>query len=397
MNKNWELKTLGEVCDFYNGLWTGKNPPYIKVHVIRNTNFTKDGLLSYLDIAQLEVESKQYLTRKLQYGDIILEKSGGGPKQPVGRVVVFNKNDGEYSFSNFTSVIRVKNSKVLYFEFLHKILFYYYVSGVTEKMQKNTTGIRNLDFSEYKVLEVPIPPLAEQKQIVKILNEKFGAIEELRKVTEQQIVDARELLESRSGELFNISGNSCSVDEVSNLFDSLHKTPKYVTEGFPMVRVTDVRPGYLNLEKTKKVTKETFEEFSRKHKPAIGDIVFSRVGSYGVSAIVNTDEKFCLGQNTVIIEPKIDSKFLYYFINSKIAKDQIDHLVAGTTQPTISLKSIKAIILPVYDGVKQKQIVKELDELSAKTKELELIFRKKITDLEEIKKSYLEQAFSGNL
>jgi type I restriction enzyme S subunit len=124
---NWEIKTLGEVCSFHNGLWKGKKPPYETVGVIRNTNFTKDGNLDDSDIAILEVEVKQFSKRQLEYGDIILEKSGGGPKQPVGRVIVFDKRDGKYSFSNFTSVIRINDDSQLDFVYLHRFLYFLYI------------------------------------------------------------------------------------------------------------------------------------------------------------------------------------------------------------------------------------------------------------------------------
>ncbi len=74
MRKGWGTKTLEELCDFGNGLWTGKKAPFKKVAVIRNTNFTKEGKLDDSDIAFLEVEQSQFDKRKLQYGDIILEK-----------------------------------------------------------------------------------------------------------------------------------------------------------------------------------------------------------------------------------------------------------------------------------------------------------------------------------
>ena len=73
----WKKKKLSEFCEFSNGLWTGKKPPFQKVGVIRNTNFTKDCLLDDSDIVYLDVEQSQFQKRKLQYGDIILEKSGG--------------------------------------------------------------------------------------------------------------------------------------------------------------------------------------------------------------------------------------------------------------------------------------------------------------------------------
>src|ERR1700749_4359906 len=107
----WKSRTLEELCDFGNGLWTGKKPPFIHVGVIRNTNFTKEGKLDDSDIAFLNVEQSQFLKRKLQYGDIILEKSGGGPKQPVGRVALFDKESWEYSLSNFPSALRILEPK----------------------------------------------------------------------------------------------------------------------------------------------------------------------------------------------------------------------------------------------------------------------------------------------
>ena len=107
MRTTWTTKKLDEVCLFSNGLWKGEKPPLVRVGVIRNTNFTKNGGLDDSDIAYIDVEKKKYEKRKLQFGDIILEKSGGGPKQPVGRVALFDKSTGEFSFSNFTAAIRV--------------------------------------------------------------------------------------------------------------------------------------------------------------------------------------------------------------------------------------------------------------------------------------------------
>jgi len=101
MKQSWEIEKLEDVCDFGNGLWTGKKPPFQKVGVIRNTNFTKEGKLDDTDIVFLDVEKSQYAKRKLQFGDIIIEKSGGGPKQPVGRVVIFDKNAKTIRFHLF--------------------------------------------------------------------------------------------------------------------------------------------------------------------------------------------------------------------------------------------------------------------------------------------------------
>ncbi len=104
------------------------------------------------------------------------------------------------------------------------------------------------------------------------------------------------------------------IADIAILYDSLHKTPKYSNDGYPMVRVTDINRGYLDLSNTKKVDENTYKEFTKKYKPHVGDILFSRVGSYGNSSYVNNHEYFCLGQNTVCISPNhhlIDSFYWY--------------------------------------------------------------------------------------
>ena len=97
------------------------NPIPKPASVIRNTNFRPNGNLSYENIALLDVESKELAKRELLHGDIILEKSGGGAKTPVGRVCLFEKQSSKipYSLSNFTSLIRVKDSSILNYKYLH--------------------------------------------------------------------------------------------------------------------------------------------------------------------------------------------------------------------------------------------------------------------------------------
>ncbi|MDX9856122.1 MAG: restriction endonuclease subunit S [Candidatus Moranbacteria bacterium] len=207
MKNNWPIKKLEEICDFQGGLWTGKKPPFIDVKVIRNTNFkNNDGTLNFDDVAEIKVEKKQLQNRLLQKGDIILERSGGGPTQPVGRVVYFEDNNEKYSFSNFTTRIRIKEGIKLNSEYLWFFLNFFYISGKTEHMQKKTTGIRNLTFAEYKKIEIPLPPLSEQKKIVAkldALSDKVRKIEELQKQTAQDFKSLRQsiLHQAFSGKL----------------------------------------------------------------------------------------------------------------------------------------------------------------------------------------------------
>ncbi|MEP6755925.1 MAG: restriction endonuclease subunit S, partial [Chthonomonadales bacterium] len=237
----FETKALAEVCSFYNGLWKGELPPFVNVGVIRNTNFAKDGRLDDSDIAYLDVEIKKFEKRKLQYGDVILEKSGGGPKQAVGRVVLFDKMSGDFSFSNFTSALRVKNPHELSFTYLHKFLLWTYISGITEKMQSNSTGIRNLDGDAYKAIPVPIPPLPEQHRIVRILDEAFESIATAKANTEKNLQNARALFESHLQSVFTHGSEGWMEARLSALSDIKHGFAfegKYFAESGPYTLLT---------------------------------------------------------------------------------------------------------------------------------------------------------------
>jgi len=146
------------------------------------------------------------------------------------------------------------------------------------------------------------------------------------------------------------------LEDIADIIDSLHQTPKYSEFGLPMVRVTDIKGGYLNLENTFRVEEKVFEEFSKKHKSQIGDIVMSRVGTYGISSFVSEETPFCLGQNTLFIVPKFEGKFLYYSLNTGEAKGQIEGFATGASQKTISLKSIKGIKIPTPPLPTQRKI-----------------------------------------
>jgi type I restriction enzyme, S subunit len=160
--------------------------------------------------------------------------------------------------------------------------------------------------------------------------------------------------------------DKCKLGEIAEIIDSLHQTPKYSLDGYSMVRVTDIKKGYLNLKNTFKVDETVFNLFSKNHMPRKGDILFSRVGSYGNTSIVMSDELFCLGQNTAFIVPKQNPLYLYYFLNSPLGFNEIESSVSGSTQPTISLKSIRNFDVPVPPLPEQKAIAAVLSSLDDK-------------------------------
>jgi len=155
------------------------------------------------------------------------------------------------------------------------------------------------------------------------------------------------------------------LQEISRVIDSAHQTPEYSDVGFSMVRVTDIKKGFLDLKNTLKVTKEVYEEFTKNHRPQKNDIIMSRVGTYGISSLVRTEEPFCLGQNTLVIHSPEKFEYIFHALNSKYVKQQIEEKVVGSTQKTISLKNIRELLIPIPTNVNElEQITKILSDLN---------------------------------
>lgn len=200
--EGWVFRKLGEICISINGLWKGKKEPFVNVGVIRNANFTKDFTLDFTKIEYLDVEARQYTTRKLQKGDIIVEKSGGSDKQPVGRAIIFDEEEGEYSFSNFTSVLRIKDKEKFSYKFLYLYLLHIYMRGDTKGMQKATTGIHNLDYHRFLDINIPVIPLAEQHQIVSFIETESYRIGTIKTNAERIIQECQNLKQSLLKQVF---------------------------------------------------------------------------------------------------------------------------------------------------------------------------------------------------
>lgn len=401
MKKGWKTKTLEEVCRFSNGLWKGEKPPFVNVGVIRNTNFTKDGALDDSDIAYLDVEAKKFEKRRLQFGDIILEKSGGGPKQPVGRVVLFDKRDGDFSFSNFTAALRVLDSGELDFRYLHKFLYWTYVSGVTEGMQSHSTGIRNLDGDAYKAITISFPPLEEQRRIVGLLDEAFAGLATTKANTEENLQNARALFESHLQAVFTERGPRW-VDK--RLGDVLRtgaggtplKSEKEFYEGgtIPWLMSGEVSQGNVTAA-TKFITSKGLENSSARMFPPNTVLVAMYGATAGAVGILRFEASTNQAVCGILPSDEFVPEFLFYVLLAK--KRELVDQATGNAQPNISQIKIKNMRIPVIPRAEQDRIVSTLDDLSEQTQRLAGLYEQKVAALEALKRSLLHQAFTGAL
>lgn len=168
-------------------------------NILRTTNFTSDGVINYNNVVVRSIEKSKVESKRLHYGDIILEKSGGTDKTPVGRVVFCDPyiETGTYLCNNFTQAMRVNPSMAV-----PKYVFYFmwnlHWSGKTELMQNKTTGIRNLQVKSYLNMNCPLPSLDEQRHIAAVLDK----VSDLIAKRKQQLDKLDEMVKAKFVEMF---------------------------------------------------------------------------------------------------------------------------------------------------------------------------------------------------
>lgn len=219
LESKFDLEPLSNIFDTIGGLWKGEKEPFISVKVLRGTNFTMTGHTDYSDVAVIEVEESKFEDRRLDKGDIVIEKSGGSETQAVGRVLYFDKTDKDYSFSNFCNRLRIKEDKKeeikSYYIFL--LLNYIYQSRFTFDYQTGSSGIKNLNVGRYLSIKVPIPPLDIQEKIISECNK----LEEKYEKTRMKIEDYQSQIQKifRDLEIIKNDGGGAYKISDSNVFE----------------------------------------------------------------------------------------------------------------------------------------------------------------------------------
>lgn len=167
--EHWEIRRLGSsVRGCVNGVWGSEPNGKDDLPCVRVADFDRSRLRVHLDKPTMRaISSSDRVRRLLKPGDLLLEKSGGGDLQPVGRVVLYDHPTVAVT-SNFIARMPVENGyDSIYLTYLHAAL---YSIELNVRSIKQTTGIQNLDSRTYLSELVAFPPLPEQVAIVRFLD-----------------------------------------------------------------------------------------------------------------------------------------------------------------------------------------------------------------------------------
>jgi type I restriction enzyme S subunit len=174
-----------------NGVW-GAEPDggSEDIRCVRVADFDRPQLAIHdRDVTVRKVTSAEREGRILQRGNLLLEKSGGGDKNPVGFVVLYDKNEPAVC-SNFVARVHLApNQDPKFWTYVHHCL---YQSRLTYRSIKQNTGIQNLDQQSYFNERAGFPPFGEQREIVDFLDAQCARIDSLIYKSTEMIETLRE-------------------------------------------------------------------------------------------------------------------------------------------------------------------------------------------------------------
>jgi type I restriction enzyme S subunit len=397
VREGWQVKTLGEICEIAPG---GSPRPIQKfltdrpdgINWIKIGDATASDKYIYKTNEKIKPEGVKR-SRLVKDGDFLLSNS-----MSFGRPYIMRTtgciHDGWLVLSDKSGLF---DQDYLYY-FLGSAAAYKQFDGLAAG-----STVRNLNTELVKRVVLPLPPLAEQQRIVTVLDEAFAGLATVTANVEKNLKNSREVFDSYLDSVITRKGEGWKerlLGELCFLFvDSAHRTPKYQPDGIPALRPRDVVNGELSLTEAARVSEEEFEIQSKRHRPAAGDIVYSRELSYGWAAVLPESPRVCLSQGMCLFRPNsdLDTSFLLYVLNGPIVRKQAVRAAVGTAHPHINLGDIKGYRIPVPSLDEQRGIAGELDVLSEWIQRLASSYTSKLNLVSELKQSILRRAFSGEL
>ncbi len=386
-----------------SGEWGTDDTDGTGIPVLRTTNFTNDGTVNYSEVVTRQIKKKNIQDKFLRYGDIIIEKSGGSDKQPVGRVIFFEGGSNKFLFNNFTGLLRVKDTERWLPKYVFYALFANYLVGGTRPYENRTTGLHNLQTEAYVAkTEIPDIPYCEQQRIVAILDKICTLIDK----SNQQLSTLDELVKARFVEIFGdladplckwervkLADSCASPDDIKcGPFGTQLSKDEYCTSGIALWEIPQINAQFsvmpthfLNVNKAKELNAYSIIP---------GDIAMSRKGNVGRCAVFPSDFEPGIIHSDVL-RIRVNQKlaipvFMMYQLHySGAVTRQIEQVSSGAIMAGINVTKLKSIFVHLPPMELQTQFAAFVQA----TDQTKSTIQASLDELETLKKSLMQDYF----
>lgn len=209
------------------------------------------------------------------------------------------------------------------------------------------TTFKELSATNLKSVELPLPPLEEQKRIVAVLDQAVGALDRVRALAEANSADAVELFDSAMTDALGSfqSTRSANLGDVTVFItDGTHQTPTCFESGHVFLSSKSVREGRIGWDNVKYLNDAQHIRMQRRLSPQMGDILLRKNGAgYGKAAIVDRDVVFDVYVSLAVLRPNgmNERELMLRLINSTSTMMQFEDRIKGHGVPNLHLSEIK--------------------------------------------------------
>lgn len=309
-----------------------------------------------------------------------------------------------------------------------QFLYYYYLSLDNIKaLRPLYTGLRKtIKTDTFLALKLPVPPCAEQDQIVRFLDWKVSEINKLigiRRKEIQELNQAKESIITRAvthgiKKRVKYKTNDKYYKELpigwhitktrhvllQPLTDGPHTTPTFFEDGIPFVSAEAVScgNGRIDFEHIRGfISQDFYEECCKKYIPQIDDIYMIKSGATtGRVAIVDTDKIFTIWSPLAVFRcnPRvITARFLFYALQANPYQQQVQDGWSYGTQQNIGMRVLERLKIAYPDIVEQNEISSYLDSKCNLFERLIQLTRNKIKGLLELKNTIISDVVTGKI
>ncbi len=400
-----------------NGIW-GSEPAGDEndLPCVRVADFDRVKLVVNDEIPTIRnVTPREQENRVLRRGNLVLEKSGGGDKQLVGCVVLYDA-DTAVVCSNFVARIELERSMVpSYWRYAHAAA---YAVRLNYGSIKQTSGIQNLDQDAYFDERSAFPPPDEQAAIAAFLDRETAKIDAL--VAEQQnlialLKEKRQALISHavtkgldpdvpmqdSGSV--LLGKTPAHWEIGPLkrfaevIDCKHHTVEFLDEGLPIVSIRELHDDRIDLGDAKRTSQAEWDFLREGRVPQAGDLIFCRNASVGAVGYVEAGQEFCMGQDVCLIRPETTNRFTHFQLSSSIVREQIEAFLVGATIRRANVAEIRGLVMTWPPAEEQARISDYLIDETGQFDELMQEAETTIALLQERRTALISAAVTGKI
>ena len=389
----WPIKTIGETCELMTGGTPSKSRPeyfeggdikwLVSGDIHKQEIHDCDGRITE---AGLQNSSAKYLPEN----SVMIALNGQGKTR--GSVAMLRT---KATCNQSLVSINPRDKNILLPEFL-----YIYLHGKYEYIREMTgdggNDRRGLNMPLIRSISIPLPPIEDQKRIVAILDQAFADIDKARALTEKNLKNARELFDSYLQQVFSQRGDGWAEKELGDLgkvsmCKRILKKQTTSKGDIPFYKI-----GTFGKSPDAFISNEIYQDFKAKYSfPKKGDILISASGTIGRRVIYDGRPAYFQDSNIVWIdndESQVLNDYLYQFYGVCDWNPS-----KGATISRLYNDDLRAIKISFPSKGRQLQLVNEMVELDAQTQGLHALYEKKLGALDELKKSLLQKAFSGEL